>query len=201
MTTTTNDEIMYHHGTSDATDYQVEDVLVCIAGGHGLRRGELYIAEAVTRRKARGRIATTVTVGANFRVIEVPHAEAFLRRTRVLVEVMAPNGQVTAHNFPDAEQLDVWCALTHTAPNRIRNKRYVPAEPSPPASCRFTAMCVPGELDDGSDANWYVYDLLFHMSDKVGAGPGARSLAVWTARQANHAQNESEREEGYHESP
>jgi hypothetical protein len=60
-------------------------------------------------------------------------------------------------------------------------------------------MCVPGELDDGSDANWYVYDLLFRTSDKAGAGPQARGLAIWTARNANRVQSESDREEAAHE--
>jgi hypothetical protein len=195
MANTTNEQIMHHHGTTDPTDYQVEDMLLCIADGHGLKKGELYIAHAVARRKARGRVVTTVSVStANFKFIEVLEAEAFLRRTRVLVEVMAPNGNVTLHSFPDSEELDVWCAFTHTPANRVRNKRYVEAEPTPPASSRFTAMCVPGELDDGSDANWYVFDLMLRTSDKVGAGPGARSLAVFTARQSNQAWIENERD-------
>ena len=45
-------------------------------------------------------------------------------------------------------------------------------------SRRFTAMCVPGELNDGADADWYVFALLFRTSDKVGTGPQARSLAA-----------------------
>jgi len=199
MANTSNDEIMYHYGASDPTDYQVEDMLVCIAAGHGLQKGELYITQAVARRKARGRVVTTVTVSANFRVIEVFDAEAFLRRTRVVAEIMHADGTVKVHSFPDAEQLDVWCAFTRMPSNRIRNKHYVEAEPSPPESCRFTAMCIPGELDDGSDAQWYVYDLLFRMSDKIGAGPQSRSLAVWTAREANRVQNESDHEEADHE--
>jgi predicted methyltransferase len=156
----------------------------------------VYITQAVARLKARGRIITTVTVSANLKVIEVIDAEAFLRRTRVVAEVMAPNGRVTVQSFPDAEQLDVWCAFTHTPANRVRNKRYVEAEPSPPASCRFTAMCVPDELDDGSDATWYVYDLLFRASDKVGAGSQSRSLARWTAHEASRVQNESDQDAG-----
>lgn len=194
-TNTTTSEIMYHHGTSDPTDYQVGDVLVCIVDGCGLSKGELYIAQAVTRRKTRSRVVTTLTVSANLKIVEVIEAEAFFRRTRVLVEVMAPHGQVTLHSFPDAEQLDVWCAFTRTPANRTRNKRYVEAEPSPPESCRFTAMCIPGELDDGSDAEWYVYDLLFRTSDKIGAGPQSRSLAIWTARQATRAHNDRARED------
>jgi hypothetical protein len=147
------------------------DVLVCIADGHGLQKGELY-----------------------FKVIEVIDAEAFLRRTRVLVEVMAPHGQVTVRSFPDAEQFDVWCAFTRTPANRVRNKRYVEAEPTPPKSCRFTAVCVPGELDMAlTHSGTSTIDV--PDSDKVGAGPQSRSLAVWTAREANRVQNESEREE------
>jgi hypothetical protein len=194
-----NEEVMHHHGTTDPTDYQVEDVLMCIADGHGLKKGELYIAQVVARRRAPGRIVTTVTVSADFKLFEVSEAEAFLRRTRVVAEVMAPNGQVTTHSFPDSEQLDVWCAFTHTPANRVRNKRYVEADPSPPASSRFTAMCVPGDLDDGSDAMWYVHDLLFRTSDKVGAGPQSRSLAIWMARNAIRVQNESDLEEAEHE--
>ena len=57
----------------------------------------------------------------------------------------------------------------------------------------------PGELDDGSDATWFVYDLLLRTSDKVGDGPQSRSLAVFTARNANSVQNESECEEAEHE--
>jgi hypothetical protein len=204
MENTNNEQIMHHHGTTDPADYQVEDVLVCIAAGPGLDVGGLYIAEAVARRKAHDRVVTTVTVmAADFKRIEVIHAEGFLRRTRVVVEVMHPNGRVTGHSFPDAEELDVWCAFTHMPANRVRNKHYVPAEPTPPASCRFTAMCIPGELDDGSDANWYVYDLLLRMSDQVGAGPQARTLAVFTAREANRtwidSESESESEEANHE--
>jgi hypothetical protein len=198
-TNTEDAQTVYHHGTTDPMDYQVDDVLVCIAAGHGLQLGELYVAQAVARRKARGRVVTSVTVSANFKVIEVLHAEAFLRRTRVVAEIMEANGQVKVHNFPDAEELDVWCVLTHVPPNRIRNKRYVEAKPSPPESCRFTAMCVPGELDDGSDADWYVYDLLFRTADKVGCGPQSRSLAVWTARTSNQSPNESDHEEADHE--
>jgi hypothetical protein len=91
------------------------------------------------------------------------------------------------------------CAFTRTPANRLRNKRYVEAEPTPPASSRFTAMCVPGELDDGSDASWYVFDLMLRTSDKVGSGPQSRSLAVWMARNANRVQNESDQEEADHE--
>jgi hypothetical protein len=200
MAITNSEDIKHYHGTTDPTDYQVDDVLVCIADGHGLKKGELYIARAVARRKAPGRVVTTVTVSSNFRLFEVLDAEAFLRRTRVLVEIMGSNGAVTLHSFPDAEELDVWCAFAHMPPNRIRNKRYVEAEPSPPASCRFTAMCVPGELDDGSDASWYVYDHVFRTSDKIGVGPQSRSLAIWTARNANRVQNESDGEEADHES-
>jgi hypothetical protein len=71
MGNTSSDEIMDHDGTTDPTDYQVEDVLVCIADGHGLKQGELYSAQAVARRKGRGRVVTTVTVSAHFKVIEV----------------------------------------------------------------------------------------------------------------------------------
>jgi hypothetical protein len=199
MSNRSSEEIVYHHGTTDPTDYQTEDVLMCIADGHGLQKGELYVAQAVARRKARGRIVTTVTVTANFKVFEIIDAEGFLRRTRVLAEVMSADGNVKLHNFPDAEQLDVWCAFTHVPANRIRNKRYVEAEPSPPESNRFTAMCIPGELDDGSDANWYVYDLLFRTSDKIGTGPQSRSLAIWTARNANLVRSESDQEKANHE--
>lgn len=200
MATSNDHEIMYHHGTSDPTDYQVDDVLVCVAAGHGLTLGEHYLAHAVERRRAYGRVITTVTVsGTDFGLVEVVEADAFLCRTRVLVDVLQPSGRVRRHSFPDAEELAVWCAFTRMPEDRIRNKRYVQAEPTPPASCRFTAMCVPGELDDGSDADWYVYDLVFRTSDKVGAGPQCRSLAIWTAREANRVQNESDREEAAHE--
>lgn len=198
-TITGNDEIMYHHGTTDPADYQVDDVLVCSADGHSLKKGDLYIAQAVARRKARGRVITTVTVSADFRVYEIIDAEAFLRRTRVVAEIMHAGGQVKIHSFPDSEELDVWCAFAHVPANRIRNRRYVEAEPSPPAECRFTAMCVPGDLDDGSDAEWYIYDLLLRTSDKVGAGPQSRSLAIWMARNATRVQNESDQEEANHE--
>src|ERR1041384_7679320 len=123
MTNTNNEQIMHHHGTTDPADYQVDYVLVSIAAGHGLQVGELYIAQAVVRRKAHGRVVTTVTVSANLKVIEVLDAEAFLRRTRVFVEVMASNGQVAVHSFPDAEELDVWCAFTHTPDRQGRLQR------------------------------------------------------------------------------
>lgn len=194
------DGTVYHHGTTDPMDYQVDDVLMCITGCYGLREGALYIAQAVARRKAGGRILTKVTVSNNVgRLCEVTEPEGFLRRTRVLVEVMAPSGRSTLHSFPDAEEFDVWCAFTNMPPNWIRNKRYVAAEPSPPEDCRFTAMCVPGELDDGSDADWYVYDLQLRTSDKVGTGSQPRSLAIWTAREANRVQNEADRQEADHE--
>jgi hypothetical protein len=200
MENSNNDEIMYHHATTDPTDYQVDDVLVCVAAGHGLKVGELYLAQAVARRKARGHVVTTVTVTADLKVTEVLHAEAFLRRTRVVAEIMEANGQIKVHNFPDAEELDVWCVVTRVPPNRIRNKRYVEAESTPPESCRFTAMCIPRELDDGSDAEWYVYDLLFRTSEKIGSGPQSRSLAIWTARDANRVSLENEHDEADHES-
>lgn len=60
-------------------------------------------------------------------------------------------------------------------------------------------MCIPGELDDGSDATWHVHDLRFRTSDKIAVGPQSRSLAVWTARQSNRVSIESEREETDHE--
>src|SRR5262245_26560106 len=200
MEKTQNSEIRYYHGTTDPTDYQVEDVLRCLTDGHGLQKGELYVAEAVTRRRTHRGVVTTVTVTANHRVVEVTDAEGFLRRTRVHVDIMHHDGRIKVHSFPDSEQLDVWCAVAHLPPNRIRNRRYVEAEPSPPADCRFTAMCVPGELDDGSDASWYVYDLVFRTSDKIGDGPQSRSLAIWMARNATRMQNESDQEEADHES-
>ena len=202
MESTDNGEIIHYHGITDPTDYQVEDVLVCIADGHGLQKGEFYLAHAVARRRTHRGIVTTVTVTANHRLFEIVDAEAFLRRTRVHVEIMHPDGKVKVHSFPDTEQLDVWCAFARMPSNRIRNRHYVEAEPSPPAECRFTAMCVPGELDDGSDAQWYVYDLLLRTSDKVGAGPQSRSLAIWMARNATRVQNEidAEQEEADHES-
>jgi hypothetical protein len=94
----------------------------------------------------------------------------------------------------------VWCAFAARTPaNRVRNKRYVEAEPTSPKSCRFTAVCVPGELDDGSDAQWYVFDLMLRTSDKVGTGPQSRSLAVFTARESNRTWLEDECEEMTHE--
>ena len=53
--------------------------------------------------------------------------------------------------------------------------------------CRFTAMCVPGDLDDGTDTNWYVYDLRLRTSVNVGAGASARILALQMARNATRA--------------
>lgn len=44
------------------------------------------------------------------------------------------------------------------------------------------------------------YDVVFRTSDKVGAGPQCRSLAIWTVREANRVQNESDRQEAGHES-
>lgn len=184
MANTNSEEIVYHHGTADPTDFQV-DMLVCIAAGHGLQVGELYLANAVSRRKTSRRVVTTVTVSADFKLLEVLDAEAFLRRTRVVAEVMSSDGRVKTHSFANAEEFDVWCAFLRVAPNRIRNNHYVEAAPAPRGDCRFTAMCVPGELDDASDGEWYVYDLLFRTSDKVGDGPQSRSLAIWTAREAN----------------
>ena len=116
MANTNSEAIMYHHGTSDPTDYQVDDVLVCVATGYGLKAGELYVAQAVARRKTRGRVVTAVTVTANSTVIEILHAEGFLRRTRVVAEIMSPDGQVRPHSLPDPEQLDVWCAFSRTPP-------------------------------------------------------------------------------------
>jgi hypothetical protein len=51
--------------------------------------------------------------------------------------------------------------------------------------CRFTAMCVPGDRDDGSDAGWHVYDRLSRISKKVGTGAAAEALAITAAREAN----------------
>jgi hypothetical protein len=46
---TNDDEIIYQYGASDPTDYQVEDMLVCIAAGHGLQKGELWTAREANR--------------------------------------------------------------------------------------------------------------------------------------------------------
>src|ERR1044072_8102863 len=99
MATINSDEIMYHHGSSNPTDYQVDDVLVCIAAGHGLEIGKHYLAHAVERRRTRSRLVTTVTVSdRDFDMTAVVCAEKFLRRTRVLVEVIEAGGQVKCHS-------------------------------------------------------------------------------------------------------
>ena len=82
MTTSDDHEIMYHHGTSDPTDYQVDDVLVCVAAGHGLALGEHYLAHAVERRSASGRVVTTVTVSGTSawsKPLAVSAAEEYVR--------------------------------------------------------------------------------------------------------------------------
>jgi hypothetical protein len=52
---------------------------------------------------------------------------------------------------------------------------------------RYTAMCVPGERDDGSDSGWHVYDLHSRTSRKVGVGNLAERQAMDSAREANRA--------------
>ena len=94
-----------------------DDVLVCIADGHGLQKGELYIAQVVTRRRMRDRVVTTLTVSANLRLFEVLDATAFLRRTRLVAEVMAADGSVKLRSFQNAEELDVWAVYARVPPN------------------------------------------------------------------------------------
>lgn len=186
MATRYRGEILYHHVTSDPTDFQVDDVLVCIEASQGLVEGTRYLALEVSRRKDGPCVRTKVVVcNETLDFVEVSEAERYLRRTRVLVEFVEPGGRVRKHSFPDVAQMDAWCTLTGVAPHRVRRVEHVVAEAMPAASCRFTAMCVPGELDDGSDGSWFVYDLLFRTSDKIGDGPQSRSLAVWMAREAN----------------
>jgi hypothetical protein len=56
-----------------------------------------------------------------------------------------------------------------------------------PQNSRFTAMSVPGDLDDGSDTGWHVCDLELLRSYKIGTGPESRSIALRTAREFNHS--------------
>ena len=99
-----------------------DDVLVCIADGHGLQKGELYIAQVVTRRRMRDRVVTTLTVSANLGLFEVLDATAFLRRTRLVAEVMAADGSVRLRSFQNAEELDVWAVYARVPPNRIQDR-------------------------------------------------------------------------------
>ena len=192
MTDANSEGIIHIRGTFDPTDYQVDDVLVCIAEGQGLQKGERYIAQVVTRRRTGDRVVTTLTVSAvsaNLRLLEISDAEAFLRRTRFVAEVRSA-GNVRLYSFLNAEEFNVWCALNRMRPKQIRNRHYVEAQASPPD--RFVAICVPGELDDGSDADWYIYDLLFRTSEKTGFGPQLRSIAIRTARDANRVESEQD---------
>jgi hypothetical protein len=52
---------------------------------------------------------------------------------------------------------------------------------------RYTAMCVPGDRDDGSDSGWHVYDVHSRASRKVGVGNVAGRQATDAAREANRA--------------
>lgn len=52
---------------------------------------------------------------------------------------------------------------------------------------RYTAMCVPGDRDDGSDSGWHVYDLHSRTSRKVGVGNLAGRQATEAAREADRA--------------
>src|SRR3954454_20022878 len=67
---------------------------------------------------------------------------------------------------------------------RVRRRGQLAGEDQ---NVRYTALCVPGDRDDGSDSGWHVYDLHSRTSKKVGVGQLAERQAIDSAREANCA--------------
>jgi len=174
----------YHHGQVDPTDYQVDDVLLCVYAGDvlELERGVLYGVHEVVQRKVGLEVVTIVTVEKNEQLIEVPYAEHHLVKTRLVVDFRTNDGGLTRHSFPSLEVYGAWCTFVGVPPDAIHYARYVRARPIP-ANTRFAAMCVPAA--GAAESEWYVHDLANRTSESVPAGADSQAMAIELARESN----------------
>jgi len=181
------DSIEFHHGLVDSTDYQVDEVLLCVEARDDLKRGALCVTHEVTRRKVGNDVVTIVKVEKDGHIIEVPNAEFYLARTQLWVDFRMRNGRLVRHSFPSIESFGAWCAAFCVPPEAIHQMRYVRARPIPRIA-RFAAMCVPGETPEESE--WYVHDLAYRTSERVPLGVDSRPVAIALARESNRAWQE-----------
>ena len=178
-----DDNITNHDMQTNPGDYQVNDVVRCVAPYPWLLLNNLYVVHAVRRRWMPAGIVSVVTVLAHGRVVEVRPAEPVLVPTRDNAPQNAADGSHATRTFPDREDLARWRAVARVA--RAHRLNHVVADRPRPGSARYTAMCVPGELADGADSTWFVYDLHARTSEKIGAGVEAQEVAGRMARTAN----------------
>lgn len=175
-----DDNITYHDVQIDPSDYQVEDIVRCVAPHPWLLINNLYLVHAVRRRWMPAGIVSAVTVIAHGRFVEVCPAEPVLVPTRGIAQQKDADGSSATRTFPDHEDLERWRAVA-----RVARLHHGAADRRCPESVRYTAMCVPGELADGADSTWFVYDLHARTSEKIGAGAAAQEVAGRMARTAN----------------
>jgi len=178
-----SDEAIYHHGEIDPLDYQVDDILLCVAAYPGLQVDNLYMTHAVARHRTPEGVAITATVITGGELVEVCPVERFLVRTRLVTHLWARDGSIATHSFPDYEDFERWCAVS-----RVRvayGVQFVKADRPLAADARFAALGVPGKRADDTDTMWYVCDLSTRTVEKVGVGPAARDHAIRVSRSAN----------------
>jgi hypothetical protein len=108
-----------------AVDYEVDDVVLCLVTGKGLVAGAVYSVYAVSRRRTGSGLLTTVTVNADFALIEVDPAEPVLRRTRVQVTRKVQGGSDKVHTFQDVIEFESWRAANDVSREELYGLRYV----------------------------------------------------------------------------
>jgi len=132
-------------------------------------------APRITNRPCTSTVATLkIPAGIQRRrtAFEVCPAEAVLVRTRGVAQLEAA----------EREDLERRCAVSRVA---CAFSMYHAADRLRTENTRYTAMCVPGELPDGADSTWFVYDLHARTSERIGAGAAAQEVAGRMARTAN----------------
>lgn len=58
---------------------------------------------------------------------------------------------------------------------------------------RYTVMCVPGRLEDGSDSAWFVVEQKTQQSALIGEGDALRTVALRVCRELNETRPKSRR--------
>jgi len=181
-----DDNITNHDMQTNPGDYQVNDVVRCVAPYPWLLLNNLYIVHAVRRRWMPAGIVSVVTLLVHGRFVEVCPAEAVLVRTRgIEQQKAAADGTNATRTFPAREDLERWRAVARVACAHRMNDGAADQRRS--ESTRYTAMCVPGELADGADSTWFVFFIHARTSEKIGAGSTAQEIAGRMARTANRA--------------